>query len=315
MPFSLVILLGALLASNALWAQAPANAPAPKPASLTEPGQTLKDVAYVTNGHSRQKLDVTFPMNPAPGLKPLVVWVHGGGWSAGSKEHGPAMGLLKRGYVVASINYRLSGDAVYPAQIEDCKAAIRWLRAHASALGIDPERIGVWGSSAGGHLVALLGLTGGMRDFDVGENLDQSSAVACVLDWFGPTDFEHYGDPGWVPTSTNHTADNAVTQLLGCNPKENLDKVRRASPITFVQPGAAPFLIMHGERDPLVPPQQSELLQAALKKAGVECTLKIIPGALHGGPQFTTPEVAGIGADFFDRHLKPSSLPSAKEKP
>jgi len=279
----------------------PQNAPvtAAKPAGM--PGtREVKDLPYVTGGSDRQKLDLCLP-ETSTSPRPLVAWIHGGGWEAGNKNSCPAKVLVGRGYAVASIGYRLSQQAVYPAQIEDCKAAVRWLRAHASEYGIDPKRIGVWGESAGGHLVALLGTTGNIRDFDVGENLDQSSKVQCVLDWYGPTDFLHYGEP---PKKELDRPGSAVAKLLGGTVTEHPADAKRASPVYFVTSESAPFLIMQGDKDPLVPLQQSELLNTALKKAGVETELEVIPGGGHGGPGFITPDERKRMADFLDRHLQ-----------
>jgi hypothetical protein len=149
-----------------------------------------RDLTYVENGHERHKLDLFVP-EKADAPLPLIIWVHGGGWQNGSKDGGPPLrnGYTERGYAVASINYRLSGHATFPAQIEDCKAAIRWLRAHAAEYRLDARRFGVWGSSAGGHLVALLGTSGEVKEFDVGAHLDQSSRVQAVCDYYGPMDF------------------------------------------------------------------------------------------------------------------------------
>ncbi|MHA3775446.1 alpha/beta hydrolase fold domain-containing protein [Verrucomicrobiota bacterium sgz303538] len=265
----------------------------------TSSARELRDVPYVTNGHERQKLDLYLPAQNGA-ARPLVVWIHGGGWEGGSKNGCPAKAMVNRGYAVASIGYRLSQHAIYPAQIEDCKAAIRWLRAHAQEYAIDPARIGVWGASAGGHLAALLGTTGNIRNFDVGENLNESSGVQCVIDWFGPADFLHYGEPPWVQLDYPRSA---VSKLLGGPVSNDPEKARRASPVYFVHAEAAPFLIMQGDKDPLVPLQQSELLQAALKKAGVESQLRIYPGAAHGGPAFSAPESLKLMTDFFDAHL------------
>ncbi|MEN6334882.1 MAG: alpha/beta hydrolase, partial [Phycisphaerales bacterium] len=143
----------------------------PDPSKLT----ILRDIEYVPGGHERQKLDLYLPKTaegqPATNSKrPLIVWVHGGAWLEGNKNGCPAVRFTADGYAVASINYRLSQHAIFPAQIQDCKAAIRWLRANADKHGIDPNRIGVWGASAGGHLVALLGTAGDVNDFDVGPN-------------------------------------------------------------------------------------------------------------------------------------------------
>jgi acetyl esterase/lipase len=245
--------------------------------------KVLKDLAYVPGGHERQKLDLYLPEKAAEQPLPLVVWIHGGGWEAGSKEGCPAVPLVEKGYAAASINYRLSQQALFPAQIEDCKAAIRWLRANAKKYHLDPRHIGVWGASAGGHLVALLGATGGVKDLEGEEgNLDQSSRVQAVVDWFGPTDFATIGKGLSDPKSP-------VSRLIGGSPQENKEKAAKASPITYVGKDAAPTLIMHGDKDNLVPISQSEELAAALKKAGVEVTFQVVKGNGHGGPDFLNP--------------------------
>ena len=262
--------------------------------------RALRDVAYVTNGHERQKLDLYLP---ATGTNlPLVVWVHGGAWRAGSKQECPALPFLADGFAVASVGYRLSQHAVFPAQIEDCKAAIRWLRAHAREHGIDPDRIGVWGSSAGGHLVALLGTAGEMKDFDRGENLGVSSRVQAVCDWFGPTDFTQMSK---FPSDLKHdAADSPESQLIGGPVQENKEKAARANPITYVSKNAPPFLIMHGDQDRSVPLNQSELLAEALTKAGVDVTFQVVKGAGHG---FGGPENVARARDFFIRQLRPAT--------
>lgn len=273
--------------------------------SSAAPGSVrdLRDIPYVTAGHERQRLDLYLP-SQGDGLKPVIVWIHGGAWEAGSKANCPAKGMLAKGYVVASVGYRLSQHAVFPAQIQDCKAAIRWLRAHAAEYQIDPERIGVWGASAGGHLVALLGTTGKIRDFDVGEHLQQSSSVQCVIDWFGPTDFLRYGDPSAARLDDKKSP---VTRLLGGTVVEKPELAKQSSPVYYVKPDAAPFLIMQGDRDPLVPLQQSELLYAALQAARVQSVLKVYPGAGHGGAPFGSAENNKLMADFLDQYLRPES--------
>lgn len=296
----LLLCLALAFTPAALPAQEPPLRGEEKRAPARSSARELRDVPYVSGGHERQRLDLFLP--PEDGaVHPLVVWIHGGGWEGGNKDRCPARPLVARGYAVASLNYRLSQHATYPAQIEDCKAAIRWLRAHAAEHGIDRERVGVWGASAGGHLVALLGTTGHLRDFDVGENLEQSSRVQCVIDWFGPADFLHYGDPPWRGLDYPK---GVVAKLLGGTVSSDPERARRASPVYFVQADAAPFLIMQGDRDNLVPLQQSELLHAALQKAGVESTLKIFPGAGHGGGPFSSPESFTLMGDFLDKHLR-----------
>jgi acetyl esterase/lipase len=241
-----------------------------------------RELAYVTDGHERQKLDLYVP--PGEGPFPLLVWVHGGAWRAGSKDHPPALPWLKRKVAVASVNYRLSQHAVFPAQIEDCKAAIRWLRANGANYHLDPNRLVVWGASAGGHLVALLGTTGDISKFDVGEHLDQSSAVTAVVDWFGPTDFLRMNPmAGDLGTMDHDAPDSPESLLIGGPVGENPDKVMRANPITYISSGDPPFLIMHGDKDPLVAHGQSVILLNALRDAGVTAELYTVKGAGHGG--------------------------------
>ena len=153
----------------------------------TEHSQIYRDLAYVTNGHERQILDLYIPA--AAKSWPLIIWVHGGAFRMGSKADHVPLDYLNAGYAVASLNYRLSQHALFPDQIEDLKAAVRWLRVNAETFHLDPDRFGAWGESAGGHLVAMLGTTGNTVAFDVGENLGVSSRVQAVADHFGPTDF------------------------------------------------------------------------------------------------------------------------------
>jgi acetyl esterase/lipase len=270
------------------------RAAAPGQAPLPAGVKALRDLEYVKGGHERQKLDLYLPEN-ANGPLPVIVWIHGGGWRQGSKDRCPAVSFGGKGYAVASVNYRLSQHAKFPAQIEDCKAAIRWLRANAAKYHFDPEHIGVWGASAGGHLVALLGTTADMKELEGKEgNLNQSSRVQAVVDWFGPADFRNMGG----------SKDSPVARLLGGPVSENKEKAALASPVAHVSKNDPPFLIMQGDMDPLVPLAQSELLADALKKAGVDVTLQVLKGAKHGGPEFSTPESRKLIADFFDKHLK-----------
>jgi acetyl esterase/lipase len=262
-----------------------------------------RDLAYVTNGHPRQKLDLYVPS--ARERLPLIVWIHGGAFRMGSKEglefDAPPLEYLDRGYAIASLNYRLSQHALFPAQIEDCKAAVRWLRAHAQQFQLDPNRFGSWGPSAGGHLAAMLGTAGGVAEFEVGEHLDISSRVQAVVDYFGPTDFLQM-DAHRPPDGMIHdTADSPESQLVGGAIQEHPDWVARANPVTYVASDAPPFLIVHGDRDPLVPHHQSVLLDAALRQAGVPVTFYTVAGAGHGG--FTDPRVAELTQAFLQQHL------------
>jgi len=265
----------------------------------------IRDLPYVPHGHERQKLDLYIPGDVAAEA-PLLVWIHGGAWKEGGKENSPAVGMMGKGWVVASLNYRFSQHAIFPAQLEDCKAALRFMRAHAADYHIDTNRVAVWGASAGGHLVALLGVTGRTREFDVGENLEQSSAVSCVIDWFGPTDFLHWGGGSSVKPNNK---DDVIAKLFGGPVPEHLELARKGSPITWVGKDSAPILIMHGDKDPLVPLQQSETFAAALAKAGVPCVLKVYPGQGHGGPRFNDEAARKMMIDFVEKHTAP---PAAK---
>ncbi len=265
-----------------------------------------RDLVYVEGGHERHKLDIYLP-GKSDGPLPLLIWVHGGGWQNGSKDGCPPLrgGYIERGYAVASINYRLSGHAMFPAQIEDCKAAIRWLRAHAKEYNLDSKRFGVWGSSAGGHLVALIGTSGDVKEFDVGANLDQSSRVQAVCDYYGPTDFTVFvSTPGYE----SHAAEaSPEAKLIGGAVMENKDKAARVNSITYVSKDDPPFLIVHGDKDPTVPINQSQLLFEALKKAEVSAHFHTIHGAGHGGPGFAGKDIDEMVGAFFDERLKSHS--------
>jgi len=275
--------------------------PRPTDSQVPESVRAHRDIEYARVDGKPLRLDVYVP-EAADGPLPVIVWIHGGGWQAGSKERCPALPLSARGYAVVSINYRLTGEAPFPAQIHDCKAAIRWVRAHAKEYGFDPDRVGAWGSSAGGHLVALLGTSGGVRELegDVGGNLDRSSRVQAVCDCCGPASFREEDFPGLSDKAAGD-GPQAVQKLLGGPLRENRAKARMASPVEHVTKDDPPFLIVHGDKDPLVPLRQSTILAAALKKAGVEVTLHVVPGGGHG---VLGPETLKMAAEFFDRHLK-----------
>jgi len=260
----------------------------------------VRDIPYVTDGHPRQKLDLYLPEKADKA--PLIIWVHGGAWLEGSKEDFVPLDYLAEGYAVASINYRLSQHAIFPAQIQDCKAAVRWLRAHAGQYHLDPQRFGAWGASAGGHLVALLGTTGQITEFDVGENMDVSSRVQVVVDYFGPTDFNQMDDQRLPKGMLHNPPQSPESSLVGGAIQEMKAEVARANPITYVSKSAAPFLIVHGDQDPLVPFHQSILLEAALRKVGVTVLLYPVAGAGHGG--FTDPKVETLTREFFTAHLR-----------
>jgi len=280
------------------------QSPAPSPhgersKELPEDARVLLDLPYVENGHPRQKLDLYLPAQPKG---PLLVWIHGGGWQAGTKDKPPGLALVKNGVAVASLEYRFSQHAIFPAQIEDCKAAIRWLRAHAKEYGYREDLIAAWGASAGGHLVALLAVTGQTKTFDVGANLDRSSAIQCGVDLFGPSDFPAYDPNLPTPMVQRENPDSVIAQLLGGPVSQKLELAKRASPVTWVTKDAAPLLIMQGSKDPLVPVDQSQRLYDKLKAAGANVTLDIIEGAGHGGPEFAKEEKLKLIFTFLTKH-------------
>jgi acetyl esterase/lipase len=262
--------------------------------------RAIHDIPYLSGGSPRQTLDLYLP-DQAHGLLPAVLWIHGGAWECGDKNPCPVRDFAERGYVIASVGYRLSGDADFPSQLQDCKSAVRCLRAHAAEYGIDPTLIGVWGESAGGHLAALLGTTGLTRDFDVGDHLDQSSEIQCVVNWFGPVDFLEWGAP-FSPSMDS--PESPVYRLLGGPISQNLEKARSAGPLHHVHGRSAPFLTIHGDRDDIVPPVQSRRLHKALRDAGVESTLQVIPGAGHSAAKFMLPERLDEIEGFLARHLR-----------
>ena len=303
---TVILALGlAVLAACPAFAQEPrAKAKAQRPSS-PEGVRIERDLAYGPH-KERNTLDLYLPTEgEAP--RPLVIWIHGGAWRGGSKDGGPrpAMQLLRRGYAVASINYRLSQHAHFPAQIEDCKAAVRFLRASASTYGLDADHFGVWGGSAGGHLVALLGTSGDVKELEGdGSNPGVSSRVQAVCDIFGPANLLTIAAQSGPHSTIQHDAsDSPESLLLGGPVLDRKDAARRASPVTYITKDDPPFLIVHGDKDTTVPVGQSRELHAALQKAGVDSTLMIIPGAGHS-PEILTPEVIRAVVMFFDKHLK-----------
>lgn len=288
---TVVILVSVAIAQQAVRSESPQAAKGPG---------IYRDLPYVTNGHERQKLDLYLPKSEEK--LPLIIRIHGGAWLAGSKESEGPGNFVRNGYAVASINYRLSQHAIFPAQIEDCKSAVRYLRANAQKYNLDPNRFAVWGSSAGGHLAALLGTTGDINEFDVGENLTVSSKVQAVVDYFGPIDFLQIEAHRLPEGMVHNIPDSPESKLIGGLIADNPEKAAKANPINYVTKDDPPFLIVHGDKDPLVPHHQSEILEAALKKAGVPVTFYTVKGGGHGG--FRDPNVPRLTKEFFEEYLK-----------
>lgn len=288
---------------------APAKPAAAQPLRLPPGVRAEMDIPYVPGGDESQRLDLFLPEKAADHPLPLVVSIHGGGWRGGSKAWCPSVFMIARGYAAASIEYRFSQKALFPAQIQDCQAAIRWLRANSKKYNLDPDQIGVMGSSAGGHLVALLGTAGGKKAFaPIGGNEDQSDRVQAVCDYYGPSDFntvmqQAADDKNVRNIFKFNTPSDPYSCLIGVSLGSDRQKGEAVSPMHYVSKDNPPFLILHGTFDALVPYAQSTELAAALKAQGVEALLQTLPGSGHGGPAFGKPAVVDLIQKFFDKHL------------
>ncbi len=266
--------------------------------------KVMQDISYAGTDNARQTLDLALPIKRTSDKPlPVIAFIHGGGWRGGSKDGGlnRIRSFLKSGnYAGVSIGYRLSNEAKWPAQIHDCKAAIRWVKANAVKHGLDGSKIAVHGTSAGGHLVAMLGTSAGVKAMDgsIGAYTSQSTKVACVVDYFGPTNFLRMND---FESRIDHDAkDSPEGLLIGGPVQDNKKKTLTADPISYVSKEDSPFLIMHGTKDMAVPYNQSVILHSALKKIGVPSALLTVTGGGHG---------VGGGVlnehlqKFFDHHL------------
>ncbi len=291
-----MIRLSALLLM--LFTAMPATAQQPK---LVVPDDVIFEtgIEYTNPDNQHLQLNLARPKT-GDGPFPCILCIHGGGFRAGSREgyNGLCIRLAQQGYVALTISYRLAPKYPFPAAIHDTKAAIRWVRAHAAKFHIDPDRIGVTGGSAGGHLAQFLAVTGDVADFEGdGGNPTQSSKVKCVVNVYGPSDFtKSYGK--------SVDAAEVLPLFLGGNLETARAKHLRASPLYWVTPNAAPTLCIHGTEDKYVAHEQAVWLVDKLKAAGVEADLLTLEGAGHGfkGKDAETAEAALIA--FFDKHLK-----------
>jgi acetyl esterase/lipase len=286
---------------------------APPPMDTSHIERKWLDIAYA-NQSPAQKLDIYLP-EKGDGPFPVIVSIHGGAWMFGDK--GDEMNLpflegLERHFAVVCVNYRLSGEAQFPKQIYDCKAAVRFLRANAETYRLDVERVAAWGASAGAHLAALLGTSRKVRkleDFTLG-NPEYSSAVHAVVDWYGPTESFLKMDEQLIASGMGEpdhsAADSPESKLLGRPITEVPDLVRFASPMTYIKANMPPFLIQHGLKDEIVPVQQSMNFAAEIEQgAGAKrVTLEILNDAGHGDPLFETPQNVARVLDFLEQQLK-----------
>lgn len=273
-----------------------------RPAVVVERG-----IVYGHAGDRPLHLDMCRKRDKAEGLAPAVVFIHGGGWGSGSKADylNVILGYAEQGYVSVSIEYRLTGEAVFPAQIHDCKAAVRFLRAHAKKYGIDPERIGASGYSAGAHLASLLGTSGDVRELE-GECgwPEQSSRVQAVCAYSVPSDFPAMASPEEIAGKGNPDAHDAMYKLFDGPISKRMDLAKAASPTVHATADDPPFLIIHGTKDELVPFEQATLLRDALKKNGTEVELVPLEGGGHVDWRIWSWEIISKEMAFFARYLK-----------
>lgn len=259
------------------------------------------------------KMDILKPQSKTP--LPAIVYVTGGGFINANKDNGIQlrMHLAEAGYVVASIEYRVAPTAVFPQPLEDVKASIRYLRANANKFNIDPDRIGIVGGSAGGYLTAMAGVTSGTTTFDKGENLDQSSSVKAAVDLYGLSDLTRIGDDYSDAVKEAHKSAGA-TEALWVNGSPVFGgrdggiladpAAKAADPMTYVGKNSAPMLLMHGTKDFVVSPSQTDLLFQALRKEGIPSDRYLVEGAAHGGVYWDQAEALSIITDFFNKYLK-----------
>jgi len=273
---------------------------ASEPVPVTE----HRDLTYAEVAGQELKLNLFVPA--AENSPPLLIWIHGGGWRNGSREKVSLRPLTDHGFAVASIDYRLTDTAIFPAQIYDCKAAVRWLRANADRLGYDASRIAAAGSSAGGHLALLLGVSGNVDQLEgtVGEHLDQSSAVQAIIDYYGPSDFVLRGE---THPDRAYTTKSGSFALLGGvqNGKVEREMEAFASPVHYITADDPPLLILHGDRDEVVLPDQSKTLLAQYRKARLDAELIWLKDAGHGGKRFYRDEHFESALRFVKTHLLP----------
>ena len=289
--------------------------PAPIPeADTAHIARKMFDIAYADRSPA-QRLDIYWPAD-GDGPFPVIVAIHGGAFMGGDKRDAqlePMLAGLARGYAVVSINYRMSGEALFPALVHDVKAAIRWVRANAAQFLFDPARIAVWGGSAGGYLSLMAGVAANVPALDDPSlgNSDQPCHVQAVVDWFGPTDFlkmdAQLAESGMAPPPefAHSGANSPESLLLGRQITEIPGLVRAANPETYLHVGAPPFFIQHGDRDDTVPHQQSARFAACahLLLGKEKVRLELLPGARHADPAFATPQNIQKVLAFLDQTL------------
>jgi acetyl esterase/lipase len=287
----------------------------PPPADTTYIHRKFLDISYA-NLSPAEKLDIYLP-EEGEGPFPVIISIHGGAFMGCDKADSqllPMLEGLKRGYAVVGVNYRLSGEARFPALVHDVKAAVRWIRANAAQYLLNPDKIAAWGGSAGGYLSAMLGTSAGiteLENLDMG-NREQPCNVQAVIDWFGPTNFlemdAQLAASGLEPGKgqEHNAAHSPESLLLGKKITDIPRLVQAANPETYIRSNAPPFLIQHGTKDAVVPVQQSIGFATKLREALGEqaAMLYLIEGGEHGDPKFETTDNVALVLNFLDLHLK-----------
>lgn len=288
------------------------SALAEKPATPAKDVEVHRDIVFAERddveqgigGHEEDvlQLDLHLPQHRNDHPTPVIVFIHGGAWHHGSKDADYYDEIFKhwstQGYAIASIEYRLADEAIFPAQVIDVKAAIRWLRAHADEYGLDPDNFGVWGPSAGGHLAALAAVTNGVDEFEIdGPNAEYSSDVQAAVSWFGLFDFLEHG--GGFPTES----------LIGVAPDDDPEAWKATSPVTYLDQDDPPLLLYHGTADSTISANQSELMYERAQELCHDTSLYLLDGVGHGSENFHSvlTDKPPAEATFKTVHCRPSN--------
>ena len=313
---SLLMLLGILTQASCTYTQlvVSRHMAAMDPPEIPSGVLAIRNIEFTSTPNGPLYLDVYRKERVGEGLRPVVLFVFGGGWVVGDRNQVQALDLLRlveHGFIVVTSDYRYSTEAIFPAQINDVKAALRWIHANAVDQGLDPDRVAILGPSSGGHLAALAGTSGGvtsldgdLRDWTPTER-ELSTSVQAVVDFFGPTDLRVYREQHRANGLGNNKRLWFLDLLVGGPVAERPDLVQMLNPIRYIDAGDPPFLIIAGDRDPVVPIQQSEMLDDALRRVGVDVTFIRIEGGDHGeSPEYRSDWLFERIVAFLDRSLE-----------
>ena len=264
--------------------------------------EKIADLIYGKVGDRELLLDVYLPT--ATASPPLLVWVHGGAWRGGTKDRVMVLDFVNDGYAIASLDFRLSGEGMFPAQAHDIKAAIRFLRAKAESYGYDAENIALLGASSGGHLVSLVGVTNGNKELEgeIGDFVSESSDVQAIVSYYGASNLTTI-----LSQSTPHGLNvrkPALDLFIGGQPEDKVELAKQASPVFHIDRSDPPLLLLHGDQDPQMPINQSHELHHAYKQLGLDVAFEVVHGAAHGGPEFVDDQRNSVVLAFLNKHLK-----------